>query len=94
MASVDFRGLRPKKVWPRRSRWGGGGGRCDGVCRRGFWRNSGGRFSEVEAAGGCKVVTSAYFRGRGACTQYDAKVILGAKTQDPKGDACYGSYES
>ena len=24
MAGVDFRGLRPKKVWPKRSRWGWG----------------------------------------------------------------------
>ena len=40
----------------------------------------------MEAAGGCKTVASAYFRGHGACTQYDAKVILGAKTLDPKGD--------
>ena len=35
-----------------------------------------------------------YFRGRGACTQYDPKIILGAKTLDPKGDAYHGSWES
>ena len=35
--------------------------------------------------------TGVYFRGRGACTQYNPKVIVGAKTLDPKGDACYGS---
>ena len=36
-------------------------------------------------------VAGAYFRGRGACTQYDPKIILGAKSLDPKGDAYYGS---
>ena len=41
----------------------------------------------MEAAGGYKTVASAYFRGRGACIQYDPKVIVGAKTLDPKGDA-------
>ena len=30
-------------------------------------------------------------RGRGACTQYDPKVILGAKTLGPEDDAYYGS---
>ena len=30
-------------------------------------------------------------RGRGACTQYDPKVLLGAKTLEPKGDAYDGS---
>ena len=50
-----------------------------------------GGFLPVEAAGGCKTVASAYFRGRGVCTQYGPKVILGAKTLDPKGDAYYGS---
>ena len=63
-----------------------GGGRGDGLRRRGVWRNSGGRFS---ARGGCKTVAGAYFRGRGACT--DPKATLGAKTLDPKGDAYYGS---
>ena len=33
----------------------------------------------------------AYFRGRGACSQYDPKVIVGARTLDPKGDAYSGS---
>ena len=50
-----------------------------------------GGFLPVEAAGGHKTVASAYFRGRGACTKYDPKVIVGAKTLDPKGDAYYGS---
>ena len=45
----------------------------------------------VEAAGGCKPLAGAYFRGRRACTQYDPEVILGAKTLDPKDDAYCGS---
>ena len=48
----------------------------------------------MKAARGCKTVAGAYFRGRGACTQYDPKVIPGAETLDPKGDACYGPWES
>ena len=44
----------------------------------------------VGLAGGSKTVAGTYFRGRGACTQYDPKVILGAKTLDPKGEAYYG----
>ena len=51
-------------------RAGGGGGRCDGLA---------GGFLPVKAAGGCKTVAGAYFRGRGACTQYDPKIVLGAK---------------
>ena len=47
-----------------------------------------GGFLPEEAAGGCKTVAGAHFRGRGACTQYDPKVILGAKTLDPKGAYC------
>ena len=50
-----------------------------------------GGFLPVKAAGGCKTVAGACFRGRGACTQYGPKVTLGAKTLDPKGDACFGS---
>ena len=46
-----------------------------------------GRFLPVKVAGDCKTVAGAYFRGRGACTQYDPKVILGAKTLDPTGDS-------
>ena len=60
---------------------------CAGV---GFEAVRAGGFLQAEAAGGCKTVASAY-RGRGACTQYDPKVILGAKTPDPKRDAYYGS---
>ena len=57
----------------------------------GFGAIRAGGFLPVEAAGGYKTVAGAYFRGRGACTQYDPKVIIvGAKTVDPKGDAYYG----
>ena len=38
-----------------------------------------------------KTVACAYFRGRRACSQYDPKVMVGARTLDPKGDAYYGS---
>ena len=48
----------------------------------------------MEAAGGCKTVAGTCFRGCGACAQYDPKIILGAKTLDPKRDACSGSQES
>ena len=69
--------------------WGGGGRwDCAGV---GFGAIQAGGFLRVEAAGGYETVAGAYFRGRGACTQYDPKVIVGAKTLDPKGDAHYDS---
>ena len=89
VASVDFRGLRAKKVWPRRSRGGGGGDAtdCAGV---GFGAFRAGGFLPVEAAGGYETVAGAYFRGRKACAQYDLKVIVGAETLDPKGDAYHG----
>ena len=64
---------------------GGRGGRCDGL--RAI---RAGGVLPTEVAGGYKIVASAYFRGRGACTQHDPKVIVGAKTLDPKGDAYYG----
>ena len=48
-------------------------------------------FLPAEAAGGYETAACAYFRGRGACSQYDPKVIVGAKTRDPKCDAYYGS---
>ena len=70
---------------------GGDATDCAGV---GFGAIRAGGFLPVKTAGGCKTVASAYFRGRGACTQYDPKVILGAKTLHPKGDAYCGSEES
>ena len=60
----------------------------------GFGAIRAGGFLPVEAAGGHKTVAGAYFCGRGACTQYDPKVIVGAKSLDRKGDAYYGSYGS
>ena len=90
MAGVDFRGFWPKAVWPRRSRWGGDSTDCTGV---GFGAIRAGGFLPVKAAGGCKTVACAYFRGRGACTQHDPKVILGAKTLTLKVMHC-GSEES
>ena len=80
MAGVDSYGFGPGKLWPRRSR-GGGGTDCAG-----FGAIRAGGFLPVEAAGGYKTVACASYRGRGACTQYDPKVIVGAKTLDPKGD--------
>ena len=53
-----------------------------------------GGFLPVEAAGSETTVACAYFRGRGACSQFDPKVIVGARTRHPKGDAYYGSYMS
>ena len=61
---------------------------CAGV---GFGAIRAGGFLPVEAAGVCKTVAGAYFHGRGACTQHDPKVILGAKTLDHKSDAYSGS---
>ena len=60
---------------------------CVGV---GFGAMRAGGFLPVKAAGSCKTVASSYLRGRGACTQYDPKV-MGAKTLDRKGDAYCGS---
>ena len=89
MAGVDFRGLRPKSS----GQDGRAGGRGDATDYAGVGfgaiRTAG--FLPVEAAGGYKTVAGAYFRGRGACSQYDPKVILGAKTLDPSGDAYSGS---
>ena len=61
---------------------------CAGV---GFGAIRAGGFLPVKGAGGCKAVAGAYFGGRGACIQYDPKVILGAKFLDLKGDAYSGS---
>ena len=64
---------------------GGGGGRdamdCAGV---GSGAIRAGGFLPVEAAGDYKTVAGAYFRCLGACTQYDPKVIVGAKTLNLK----------
>ena len=65
-----------------------GGGEATDCAGVGF---GAGGFLPVEAAGGYKTVAGAYFRGRGACAQYDPKVILAARTLDPRGDAYYGS---
>ena len=54
---------------------------CAGV---GFGAIRAGSFLPVEAAGGSKTVAGAYFRGRGACAQYNPKVILGAKNPRPQ----------
>ena len=67
---------------------GGDAADCAGV---GFGAIRAGGFLAAEAAGGFETVAGAYFRGRGACTQYDPKVILGAKTLDLNCEAYYGS---
>ena len=69
----------------------GGGGDATDCAGVGFGTFRARGFLPVKAAGDCKTVASAYFRGRGVCTQYDPKVILGAKTLDPKGDAYHCS---
>ena len=57
----------------------------------GFGEILAGGFLPPEAFGGYETAAGAHFRGRGACTQYDPKITVGAKTLDPKGDAYYGS---
>ena len=69
----------------------GGGGEATDYAGVGFGAVWAGGFLPAEAAEGYKTVAGAYFRGRGACTQYDPKVIVGAKALDPKTDARYGS---
>ena len=64
-------------------RAGGGGGDATDC--------AGGGFLPVEAAGCFETVAGAYSSGRGACTLYDPKVIVGAKTVNPEGDAYCGS---
>ena len=88
MASVDFSWTSVKKCLAKTVASGGEATNCAGV---GFGAIRAGGFLPVKAAAGGKTVAGAYFRGRGACTQYDPKIILGAKTLDPKGDAYYGS---
>ena len=86
---VDF---GPKRsVQDGRPEWGVAATGCACV---GFGAVRAGGFQPAETAAGGKTVACAYFRGRGACNQYAPKVIVGAKTLDPKGDAYYGSYES
>ena len=69
-----------------------GGGSLRRTACVGFGVIRAGGFLPVEAAGGYKTVACAYFRGRGgACNQYDPKLIVGARTLDPKGDAYHGS---
>ena len=79
---VDF---GQKRLWSRRSRPRGGRGvvdatDCGGV---GFVAMRAGDFLRVEADVGHRTVASAYFRGCGACTQYDPKIILGATNPRP-----------
>ena len=58
---MDFRGLRPGKLRPRRSRCRGGDATdCAGV---GFEAVRAGGFLPVEAAVGHKTMVGAYFRG-------------------------------
>ena len=92
MAGAYFRGFRPGQSRPtsRERRCGLDAADCAGV---GFGAIRAGGFLPVEA-GGCKTVASAYFGGRRACTQYDPRVILGAKASDLEGDAYCGSQES
>ena len=80
-----------KKTLAKTVALGGGGDATDALAwglgqfrQEAFWK----------AAGGYKTVAGTYFRGSGACTQYDPKVILGAKTLDPSGVAYYGSQKS
>ena len=69
MTGVDFCGFRQKKLWSRRPRYEGVVDATDsaGVGFGAMWA---GDFLPVEAAVGHKTVAGAYFRGRGAYTQY------------------------
>ena len=69
----------------------GGGGDATDCAGVGFGAVRTGGFLPLEAAEGYKTVAGAYIRGRGACTQYGLKVIVGAKTLDPEADAYSGS---
>ena len=89
-----FVGFWPKKLCPRRSCWGRGGGDATDCAGVGFGAIRAGGFLPAEAAGGYKTVAGACFRGHGACTQHDPKVIVAANALDPKSDAYYGSWES
>ena len=65
----------------------GGGGEATDCTGVGFGAIRAGGFLPVEAAGGYKTVAGAHLRVRGACSQYDPKVIVAARTLDPKYDA-------
>ena len=69
----------------------GGGGDATDCAGVGFGAIRAGGFLPAEDAGGYETVACAYFRGRGACTQYDPEVIVGAKALDLECDAYYGS---
>ena len=84
---VDF----GRKRSDQDGRAGGGRGDARDCAGVGFGAIRAGSFLPVKAAGGWKTVPDAYFRGRGACTQNNPKVILHAKTLDPKRDAYCGS---
>ena len=62
---------------------GGDATDCPGV---GFSAIRARGFLPVGPTGGYKTVAGAYLRSRGACSQYDPKIILGAKILHPKGD--------
>ena len=70
---------------------GGVGGDATDCAGVGFGAIRAGGFLPVDAAGGYNTVAGAYFLGHGTCTQYNPKVITGARTLDPTGDAYYGS---
>ena len=89
MAGVDFVGWA-KKDLAKTVALGGGVGDATDCAGVGFGAIRAGDFLPAKAAGGCKTMACAYFRD-GARTQYDPKVMLGAKTLDRKGDAYYGS---
>ena len=58
-------------------------GRVMGCAGLGFGGVRAGGILPVEAAVGHKTVPSAYFRCRGACTSYDPKAMLAAKSSEP-----------
>ena len=57
-------------------RAGGGGGDATDCAGVGFGAIRAGGFLPVKATGGWKTVADAYYRGRGACAQYDPQVSL------------------
>ena len=83
VASVDFRGFWPKKRLAKTVGLGRGGA----MRRAQFGREV---FCPQRPTEVIKPWHARTF-GHGACTHYDPKVILGAKTLDPKGHAYHGS---